>query len=222
MREWNDKHSDVTGESSSTRLSEALNVVIVGISGSGKSTVGRHLSVLLGMGFLDLDQLIETISRKTIPQIFVEGEAVFREWELKALESIGSIRSHVVALGGGTLQDDRSLAIAKKLGPLVWLKPSAEEVARRLYMKVAELEKRPMFKDLVQVADKETRRDMIRARIAEMTGTRSAMYQAADYVLDGGFVTPETSACQLKDILVSEGLRDIVVDRCAIWRGNDW
>lgn len=222
MSDSTDQTIHVSETSPSSRLKDALNVVIVGISGSGKSTVGKHLSVLLGMGFLDLDHLIEKMARKSIPQLFELGEAVFREWETKALESIGSIKSHVVALGAGSLQDERCLALAKHLGPLIWLKPSADEVARRLYMKVNELEKRPLFKDLVQVADKDQRREMIRARIEDMTGQRSKMYLAADYVLDGGFVTPETSACQLKDILTSEGLSNVHVDRFAIWRGNDW
>lgn len=224
MGNWNDQ----TRENSSAelnvseRLKHAQNVVIVGISGSGKSTVGKHLATLLGLGFLDLDQLIEKLAGKSIPRLFAEGEGVFREWEVKALESIGGIKSHVVALGGGALQDDRCLAMAKKLGPLIWLKPSADEVARRLYMKVNELEKRPLFKDLVEVGDKDERRQMIRSRIAEMTGQRSVMYQAADYVLDGGFVTPETSACQLKDVLISEGFPDVRGERFAIWRGSDW
>lgn len=222
MRDSNDQTSDASETSPSSRLKDALNVVVVGISGSGKSTVGKHLSVLLGMGFLDLDLLTEKMARKSIPQLFEQGESVFREWELKALEAIGSIKSHVVALGAGSLQDERCLLLAKNLGPLIWLKPSADEVARRLYMKVNELEKRPLFKDLIQIADKDQRREMIRTRIEEMTGQRSKMYHAADYVLDGGFVTPETSACQLKDILTSDGFSNIHVDRFAIWRGNDW
>ena len=222
MRDSNDNNRDASDTAASTRLKDALNVVIVGISGSGKSTVGKHLAVLLGMGFLDLDLLIEKMARKSISQLFEQGEAVFREWEIKALQSIGSLKSHVVALGAGALQDDHCLSLAKNLGPLIWLKPSPDEVARRLYMKVKELEKRPLFKDLTEVADKDERREKIRARIEEMTGQRSKMYQAADYVLDGGFVTPETSACQLKDILTSEGLSNVHVDRFAIWRGNDW
>lgn len=208
--------------SSANDLIHASNIVIVGISGSGKSTVGKHLSVLLGMGFLDLDLLIESISGKSIPSLFESGENVFREWETKALESIVRIRSHVVALGAGALQDERSISIAKKIGPLVWLKPPADEIARRLFMKVQELEKRPLLKDLINIDNHENRKQMIRERIEQMTDKRSAMYQASDYVLNGGYVTPETSACQLKEILTADGFPDLKGNRFAIWHGQEW
>lgn len=185
------------------------NIVLVGITGSGKSTVGRHLAVLLGMGFLDLDHLIEKIAGRKITDIFAQdGENAFRALELRALEMIQNIRSHVVALGGGTLQDEHCLSLTQKIGPIVWLKPSADEVARRLYMRVQELEKRPLFKDLVGIEDRELRRKAIFDRVTEMNSVRSSMYRAADVVLDGGYVTPETSACQLKEILLSMNLMD--------------
>lgn len=186
------------------------NFVLAGISGSGKSTVGRHLAILLGFGFLDLDTLIEKMSGKTVTQIFdSEGETGFRTWEVRALEMASRVKSHVLALGGGALQDPYCLGLAKSVGPLIWLKPSADEVARRLYMRVEELEKRPLFKDLVNVVDKEARKKSIRERIEAMTDSRSEMYQHADIVLDGGFVTPETSACQLREILASMELIDL-------------
>lgn len=195
------------------------NIVLAGITGSGKSTVGRHLAVLLGFGFLDLDQIIEKSVGKSIARIFAdEQETGFRAREAVALERLANIRSHVVALGGGTLQDETSLANARKLGPIVWLKPSADEVARRLYMKVDELLKRPMFKEFSTIENKDERRAAIRERIIELTDARSAIYQAADIVLDGGYVTPETSACQLKDILATMGLVTSVQSRFGPWQ----
>ena len=80
------------------------NLILTGVSASGKSTVGRQLAKLLGMGFLDLDELIEKSQGKTINEIFsADGEAAFREMEARMLESLQSIRSHVVAVGGGAL-----------------------------------------------------------------------------------------------------------------------
>lgn len=191
----------------STANAFVRNIVLVGISGSGKSTVGKHLSMLLGFGHLDLDTFIERSSGKSITRIFSdEGEEGFRSREASALDKITHIRAHVVSLGAGALQNEISLATARKIGPIVWLKPSAEEVARRLVMKPDELKKRPFFSEFAAIEPRDQRQKLIRERIAQMTDARSSMYQQADIVLDGGFVTPETSACQLKDILSSMGL----------------
>ncbi|MCX6118984.1 MAG: shikimate kinase [Proteobacteria bacterium] len=193
--------------SSLSHLPKPKNFVLAGISGSGKSTVGRHLSVLLGFGFLDLDSLIESLARKKVTEIFLqEGEDAFRNYERQALETASQVKSHVVALGGGALQDPNCLRIAKSIGPLIWLKPSADEIARRLYMKVTELEKRPLFKEMIMIENKDERREAIKRKILSLTDSRSENYQNADIILDGGFVTPETSACQLKDILHSMDL----------------
>jgi shikimate kinase len=184
----------------------ARNFVLSGISGSGKSTVGRHLAIILGFGFLDLDRFIEHQEGLKIADIWKDkGESVFRGLELSALTRIQSLRSHVIALGGGAVQNEQAVHLVKNLGPLIWLKPSSEEIARRFVMRVDELESRPLLADLVKIENKETRKSAIRDRIEAMTDQRSAAYNHADIVLDGGFVTSDTSACQLKDILDSMG-----------------
>lgn len=213
-------NSDPLNEESPAVQSDlSRNIVLVGISGSGKSTVGRHLAILLGFGFLDLDVIVERTAGRSIGRIFQdEGEAVFRAREVKALESVANIKSHVVALGGGTLGNEDALKAARNIGPLVWLKPSPDEVARRLYMRPDELNKRPLLKQFAAIEDKEERRKAIRESIEAMNSGRSLMYQTADIVLDGGFVTPETSACQLKDILSSMGLVSSAPRRHQFWQ----
>ena len=194
------------------------NIVLAGITGSGKSTVGKHLALLLGMGFLDLDELIERNAGKSILKIFEEGgEALFRELEAKAIESIADIKSHVVGLGGGALQNERCFELAHKIGPIVWLRPSPDEVARRLHLRVSELEKRPLFKDLVSIEKQDERRQAIRDRVTGLLRDREPMFSRADIVLDGGYVTPETSAHYLKEILTSEGLVERQSGRFASW-----
>lgn len=182
------------------------NIILSGVSGSGKSTVGRHLAIILGFGFIDLDAFIEKRIGLSIDAIWnSRGEEAFRVIEAQALQEIRNIRGHVVALGGGALQVPDNVQIAKSLGPVIWLKPSSQEIARRFVMKVDELEKRPLLKEFVKYENKDERLTAIHNKIAAMTDQRSASFQIADVVLDGGFVTPETSACQLKDILDSMG-----------------
>ena len=79
-------------------------VFMVGPMGSGKSTVGRHLSELLGYGFIDSDAEIEARAGADIPWIFdVEGEAGFRRRESAVLADLATQQQVVIATGGGAI-----------------------------------------------------------------------------------------------------------------------
>ena len=120
------------------------NILLTGVSASGKSTVGRQLAKLLGLGFIDLDEVIEKLTKNTISEIFnSQGESAFRELEMQTLTSLQGLRSHVIAVGGGALLSQEAIEIAKKIGPLVWVQSSPAEIARRLFKRVSEIEKRP-------------------------------------------------------------------------------
>lgn len=183
------------------------NIVLTGASGSGKSAIGRQIAKLLGLGFVDLDELIEKSSGKKVEDIFItDGELVFREYESKLLIGLQNLRSHVIAVGGGALLSNDAIETAKKIGPIVWIQSSAAEISRRLFRRVGEMEKRPLFRDLVTVENHELRREKIRERVQKMIDERRTWYSRADVVLDGSYVTPEMAAQHLKDILVSEGI----------------
>jgi shikimate kinase len=183
------------------------NIILTGASGSGKSAIGRQTAKLLGLGFLDLDEVIEKNLGRAIKDIVsVDGEEVFRELEMRALLALKNVRSHVVALGGGTLLSEESLNLAQNMGPIVWVQSSAGEIARRMFRRIDELEKRPLLCDLLSEENHEIRRDKLRQRIQKMLDDRRPWYSRADVVLDGSYVTPEMAAQHLKDILVAEGL----------------
>lgn len=195
------------------------NVVLAGVSASGKSTVGRQLAKLLGLGFVDLDELIEKSSGKVIADIFSqEGEDAFRERERSMMLSLQGIRSHVVSVGGGALMSDESVRNARLIGPIVWVQSSPSEIARRLFKRISEIEKRPLFKDLLSEESHEVRRDMIQARLQKMIDERRQWLELADVVMDGSFVTPEMAAHHLKDILMIEGLIERSQRRFSSWR----
>ena len=70
-------------------MNKQLKVVLVGLPGSGKSTFGRYLSLVLNFPFYDLDQLIEERNQMKIPDIFLKyGEGQFRNWETETLDWI--------------------------------------------------------------------------------------------------------------------------------------
>jgi shikimate kinase len=195
------------------------NIVLTGSSGSGKTSVGQHLAQLAGLGFVDVDNLIERRSGKSIAAIFEgDGESVFREIEARVLSELQAARGQVIAVGGGALLSDDAIELAHRIGPIVWVQSSPVEVARRLYKRVSEMEKRPIFRDLMSEENHEKRRDMIQARVQKMMDDRGAWYTKADIVLDGSYVTPEMAAHHLKDILMTEGLIGRDKNRFASWR----
>lgn len=98
------------------------NIVLVGMPGCGKSTVGKILAEQTGKIFVDSDALVTELAGKPIPQIFTEdGEEAFRLWETTALEQLGKQSSLVIATGGGCVTKDRNYSALHQNGTIVWL-----------------------------------------------------------------------------------------------------
>ena len=77
------------------------NIVLIGMPGSGKSTLGRYLAELLERDFIDADQEIEKTSGKTIPALFAVSETCFRDWETAVERKLSRTENKVLAMGGG-------------------------------------------------------------------------------------------------------------------------
>ncbi len=109
-------------------------LILTGFMGAGKSTVGAILATELGWRFVDLDDVIEASSQLTVEEIFRDhGEAEFRRRERQAVEQLSNQEQIVLALGGGTVEDEstRSLLIHSPENCLVFLEaPLAELLAR--------------------------------------------------------------------------------------------
>jgi len=90
-------------------MKSSQNIVLVGFSGTGKSTVGRALALRLRRPFVDTDSLVERTAGMTIPEIFSSmGEPRFREMEEAAVRSAAALRGVVIAVGGGALENGES------------------------------------------------------------------------------------------------------------------
>ena len=108
-------------------LRQVRNVVLIGMPGCGKSTVGRALARRLGKEFLDLDQLVVEEARKSIPAIFAqEGEEAFRAMESRIVRRAGGRTGCVISTGGGVVTRRENYAPLHQNGVIVHLTRSLD------------------------------------------------------------------------------------------------
>lgn len=137
-----------------SNLLQGLNIYLIGMMGSGKTTVGNHLAQSLNYRFIDTDQTIEAIAKQPVSAIFAEsGEAYFRELETKVLAELSVYTRSVVATGGGIIQEQMNWSYLKH-GLIVWLDVDLEILKKR----VAEDATRPLADKLESLL--ETRRPL--------------------------------------------------------------
>ena len=121
---------------------------LVGMPGSGKSTLGKELGLKLDLPFFDLDEIIELEERMTVPEIFGKrGEDYFRKLEKETLEKVSeSHQSFVLATGGGTPCFFQNMQFMKANGKVVFIDVPVKELAQRLLNDG--VEKRPLLKKM--------------------------------------------------------------------------
>jgi shikimate kinase len=106
---------------------------LIGMMGSGKSTVGRSLADRLGCPFYDTDAIIEDAAGSTVSELFERaGEAAFREQERFAIADVAGLPPGVVATGGGAVLDQRNVGKMKATGSIVLLAAAVEVAAERI------------------------------------------------------------------------------------------
>ena len=125
-------------------------IVLVGLMGVGKSSVGRRLAGVLDLPFRDADNEVEAAAGRSISEIFAElGEAAFRDGERRVIARLLDEPPHVLATGGGAFVNPETRALINAKAVSVWLKADIELLARRVSRK----DNRPLVrgKDPVQV-----------------------------------------------------------------------
>lgn len=109
------------------------NIVLIGMMGTGKSTVGSLLAAETGLTLVDLDQRIVAEAGRTIPDLFAaEGEAYFRDLESAALRRTLQERGIVLATGGGAVLREENRLAMRDGGLVVALQATAEEIIARI------------------------------------------------------------------------------------------
>lgn len=110
---------------------ETLNLILIGMPGCGKSTIGSIIAEMTGKQLIDTDQKIEEIAGKTIPQIFAEdGEAAFRDLEERVMGQVCSVQGAIITTGGGAvLRRQNRLSMASN-GRVCMLHRELEQLSR--------------------------------------------------------------------------------------------
>lgn len=118
-------------------------VVLVGLMGVGKSTVGRKLASLLGRDFIDADEAIVAAAQRSIPEIFEAfGEAHFRDGERRVIARLVDEGHGVIATGGGAFVDPDTRALVLERGIAVWIDCDIDTLVER----TARRSNRPLLK----------------------------------------------------------------------------
>ena len=165
----------------------APHLILVGLPGVGKTTIGRAAAKRLGRKFLDFDGEIERRAGMDVREIFrLRGEEHFRELEHTLTKELSGSAGMVLSPGGGWITQPRSVELLRSAGRIIYLRASPEAVARRL----RRVETRPLLAG----------RDPVVA-LRELYEKRRALYETADVVLD----TETLARQQLIDKVVELG-----------------
>jgi shikimate kinase len=141
-------------------------LVLVGMMGAGKTTVGRRLASRLGRQFIDSDEEIERAAQMTIPEIFEQrGESEFRAGEMRVIARLLKEKDIVLATGGGAFINAETRALVKAGATSVWLKADIDV----LFERVSRRSNRPLLK----TADP-------KGTLEKLIADRYPIYQAAD------------------------------------------
>lgn len=147
-------------------MNEDKNIVLIGMPGSGKTTLGKQLASRLGRTFVDADDFVVQLEGKTIADMFAVSEEYFRDAETRAAQELAKRRGLVVACGGGVIKRDVNIKILKRTGVVIFLDRSPDDIVTDV-----DVASRPLLKDGKQ-------------KVYDLYDERIALYRsAADYTI---------------------------------------
>jgi len=169
-------------------------IFLIGLSGSGKSTIGKILAGKLRRPFVDIDKTIEKQTHMTINDIFVEKrESAFRKMESRAIMKTARKRKRpkVVALGGGAFEKRSNRKSVESSGISVWLRCSIEELYKRLKNKTD----RPLLNNKMKTLTSGPAEPM--RRLKHLLKKRQKNYRKADIYVSTSKRTPRAVSSEI-------------------------
>ena len=169
-----------------------MNIVLIGMRGSGKTTVGSILARKLGRELVEMDELIAQMAGMSIPEIVAKHSwAKFRDIEAELTPAISRRNNAIISAGGGVVTRENNIKELKKSGVLVWLNASVNSLLERIGQDPG----RPPF------VNGRSQRDDMALTLAE----REPLYQqAADFIVGTEHKTPEAVAEEIIGFLQEE------------------
>ena len=166
-------------------------IVLVGMMGAGKSSIGQRLARVLELPFRDADREIEKAAGTTIANIFEEvGEAAFRRSERQVIERLLNGEPQVLALGGGAFMDPATRALVRRRAVSIWLRAGLDELVRRTSRRAD----RPLLRGVDP-----------RARLQALLEERAPVYAEADLVVDSDTGSMRTIVARILADLAEHG-----------------
>lgn len=146
-------------------LAPGRNIVLIGLMGAGKSTVGRRVAGRLQRPFIDTDAMVAKAAGTSVAEVFeTHGEREFRRLEAAAVRRVAALRGQVIAVGGGAVLDPANSTQLRATGDLVLLDGEPEALAAR----IRDTASRPLLQG-----------ESPARRLAELRRERGAVYAAA-------------------------------------------
>ena len=172
-----------------------MNLVLIGLRGSGKTAVGEVLARKLGRPLVDTDRLVVERAGCSIREIFErQGQAAFRDLEAAVVAEVGAADGQVISVGGGAVLRAENVAALKRHGRLIWLTASPERLWERISGDASTAANRP---NLTQTGGLE--------EIRQVAAARDAAYRAsADLIVDTEGLTPEGVADEILRLIGTE------------------
>jgi shikimate kinase len=170
-----------------TRLGDR-SIVLIGMMGVGKSSIGRRLGARLGVPFVDADTEIERAAGMSIADIFARhGEAAFRSGEARVIARLLNGGPQVLATGGGAVMNEATRALIKERGVSIWLSAELDLLLRRISKRKAE---RPMLQT-----------DDPAATLRELLASRAPIYAQADITVQSRDVPHDAIVTEIIEAL---------------------
>ena len=117
-------------------------IVLIGMPGCGKTTIGKILSTQLNLKFYDMDEYIQETSGKTIAELFEKGEDNFRDLETQACRDLIKKNNVIISTGGGVVKRKENVDILKEDSTIIFLDRPVEKIIGDV-----DISKRPLLKD---------------------------------------------------------------------------
>ena len=180
--------------SNSKNITEERFIVLVGLMGAGKTTLGRRIAPELGLPFIDSDSEVEKAAGCTIGEIFKNsGEKIFRDVERRVMLRLLSKSPAVIGSGGGSFMDVDTRNLIRKKGTSIWLRADLELLYRRAMRRTH----RPLLNN-----------DDPKNTLMRLMEERHAVYQKADLIFDVTEDSPDKMAIKLVETLINYGIKN--------------